>query len=312
MKRKVGISAVIPNWNGKELLKSNLPSLIEALDYHGGDCEIIVVDDASTDGSPQFITNTYPLVRLVTLQRRHGFSGAVNSGVNVARYDMLLLLNSDIRVQKDFLSPLLTYFDDDRTFAVSNKAMKDENAALTRPHYMEFRYGFMREVYMAKSKENEPSYAFGASGGHALFDRKKFLQLGGFDEIYSPFYYEDADLSYRAWKRGYRVYYEPNSIVYHEHQGTIGKSFSKRYISFIFNRNKLIFLWKNLTDSKIIFQHCLSIPAYLLWNLRKNPFIFLSFFAALVKLPAVLSARKSEKVFIRYGDREVLNFIRAE
>ena len=184
---------------------------------------------------------------------------------------------------------------------------EDENATLTRPHYMEFRYGFMREVYM--SKENEPSYAFGASGGHALFDRKKFLQLGGFDEIYSPFYYEDADLSYRAWKRGYRVYYEPNSIVYHEHQATIGKSFSKRYIAFIFNRNRFIFLWKNLTDSKLIFQHCLFIPVYLLYRSFKNPFIFLSFLAALVKLPSVFIARKKEKAFIRYGDREVLEFI---
>lgn len=310
MKQKDGISAVIPNWNGKELLQRNLPFLFEALNYHGGDYEIIVVDDASTDGSPQFITNTYPIVKLVTLKRRHGFSGAVNSGVMQATYDMLLLLNSDIRVPKDFLSPLLSYLHDEKTFAVANKAMADENTVLTRPHYMEFRYGFMREVYMAK--ENEPSYAFGASGGHALFDKKKFLQLGGFDEIYSPFYYEDADLSYRAWKRGYRVYYEPNSIVYHEHQATIGRSFSKRYIAFIFNRNRFIFLWKNLTDSKLIFQHCLFIPVYLLYRSFKNPFIFLSFLAALVKLPSVFIARKKEKAFIRYGDREVLEFIGAK
>ena len=310
MKQKDGISAVIPNWNGKELLQRNLPSLVEALDYNGGDYEIVVVDDASTDGSPQFIRDAYPFVRLVRLERRLGFSGAVNSGVKQAKYDMLLLLNSDIRVPRDFLSPLLSYFHDEKTFAVSNKAMEDENTVLTRPHYMEFRYGFMREAYT--STENEPTYAFGASGGHALFDRKKFLQLGGFDEIYSPFYYEDADLSYRAWKRGYRVYYEPNSIVYHEHQATIGKSFSKRYIAFIFNRNRLIFLWKNLTDSKLIFQHCLFIPAYLLYHSFKNPFIFLSFLAALLKLPSVFAARKKEKVFIRYGDREVLNFIRTE
>ena len=307
MKTKVGITVVIPNWNGKELLKRNIPSLIEALDYHGGNYEIIVVDDASTDGSPQFISNTYPFVRLLTLERRHGFSGAVNSGVNVARYDILLLLNSDIRVQKNFLSPLLSYFDDETTFAVSNKAMKDDNAALTRPHYMEFKYGFMREVYLPK--QNDPAYAFGASGGHGLFDRKKFLQLGGFDEIYSPFYYEDADLSYRAWKRGYRVYYEPSSIVYHEHQATISKSFSRRYISFIFNRNRFLFLWKNLTDSKLILQHCLVVIPYLFWNLFKNPVIFLSFIAAFVKLPLLLTIRKKEKSFIRYGDREVLQFI---
>ena len=244
------------------------------------------------------------------LECRRGFSGAVNSGVKQTKYNILLLLNSDIRVPKDFLSPLLNYFHDEKTFAVSNKAMEDENTVLTRPHYMEFRHGFMSEAYM--SAENEPSYAFGASGGHGLFDREKFLRLGGFDPIYSPFYYEDADLSYRAWKRGYRVYYEPNSIVYHEHQATIGKFFSKKYITFIFNRNRFIFLWKNLTDSQLILQHCLFLPAYLLWNLFKNPLIFLSLFAALLKLRAIFTSRKKEKVFIRYGDREVLNFMRVE
>ena len=310
MRNKIGISVVIPNWNGRELLKRNLSPLIEAMDYYGGEYEIIVVDDGSVDGSPQFIRDTFPCIRVIRLERNRGFPVAVNRGVEGAKHDMVFLLNSDIRVERNFLSPLLSYFDEERTFAVSNKTMKNENTVLTQAHIMEFRYGFLREAF--RKEQNEPSFAFGASGGHGLFDRKKFVELGGFDEIYSPFYYEDADLSYRAWKRGYWVYYEPRSIVYHAHQATIGKAFSKRYINFVFNRNRLIFLWKNLTDSDFLLQHFLFLPFFLLWNSIRNPAVFLSFLTALKKVPTILRARRREKASIRYGDKEVLRLIREE
>lgn len=310
MRKKIGISVVIPNWNGKKLLERNLPPLIEAMDYYGGEYEIIVVDDASIDGSAQFIRNTYPSIRVIRLERNRGFPVAVNRGVRAAKHDMVFLLNSDIKVEKNFLLPLLSYFDEERAFAVSNRTMKNENTVLTRPHIMEFKHGFLREVFTAE--QNEPSFAFGASGGHGLFDRKKFMQLGGFDETYSPFYYEDADLSYRAWKRGYRVYYEPRSIVYHAHQATIGKAFGKGYISFVFNRNRLIFLWKNLTDSDLLLQHFLFLPFHLLLNSIRNPLLFLSFLSALMKAPTILKARRREKAFIRYGDKDVLKLLREE
>ena len=308
MKKKIGISVIIPNWNGKELLRKNLPFLIEATDYYDGEYEIIVVDDASSDGSSQFIRDTYPSIRVIILGQNSGFSVAVNRGVSAAIYDMVLLLNSDIRVEKNFLSTLLGYFDDDRTFAVSNKTMKDKDTVLTRPYILEFKYGLLREKYTRE--ENKPSFAFGASGGHGLFDKKKFIKLGGFDEIYTPFYYEDADLSYRAWKRDYQVYYEPRSYVYHHHQATIGKAFNKGYISFIFNRNRLIFLWKNLTDFDLLLQHFLFLPLHLVWNSIRNPRFFLSFLSALMKIPMIIKSRRKEKTFIQRGDKEVLKLIR--
>jgi GT2 family glycosyltransferase len=308
MKKRIGISVIIPNWNGRELLRKNLPFLIEAMDYYGGEYEIIVVDDASTDGSFRFIKETYPWMRIVRLEQNRGFSVAVNRGVYAAEYNMVLLLNSDIRVKRNFLSPLLGYFDDDRTFAVTNRTMKDENTVLSRASIPEFKYGFLREVYT--QDENKPSFAFGASGGHGLFDREKFIQLGGFDDVYTPFYYEDADLSYRAWKRGYRVYYEPRSCVYHHHQATIGKAFSKGYINFVFNRNRLIFLWKNLTDVDLLIQNFLFLPLNLLLNSIKNPRFFLSFLAALLKAPMIIKSRRKEKAFIQHGDKEILKLIK--
>lgn len=308
MRKRIGISVIIPNWNGKELLRKNLPSLIKAMDHYGGEYEIIVVDDASTDGSSRFIRDTYPSIRIIRLEKNSGFSVAVNSGVEAAQHKIVLLLNSDIKVERNFLSPLLDYFDDDRTFAVSNRTMKDENTVLSRATIPEFKYGFLREVYTRE--ENKPSLALGASGGHGLFHREKFIQLGGFDEVYTPFYYEDADLSYRAWKRGYRVYYEPRSYVYHYHQATIGKAFNKGYINFVFNRNRLIFLWKNLTDFDLLLQHFLFLPFHIVWNSIRNPLFFLSFLAALMKAPVIIKLRRRKRAFIQYGDKEVLKLIK--
>lgn len=202
----------------------------------------------------------------------------------------------------------MDYFDDDRTFAVSNRAMKDESTAFTKPHTLKLKFGFFKEVYA--TKEMVPSFAFGASGGHALFDREKFIQLGGFDELFSPFYYEDADLSYRAWKRGYRVYYEPESIVYHEHQATIGNSFSKSYIDFVLKRNRLIFMWKNLSDFVFLVKHLIFLPIYLVLNALRNPIILLSFMAALVKLPLIFRARREEKKYIFHRDKDIQDIFR--
>ncbi len=308
MRKEIGISVLIPNWNGKKLLERNLPPLIEAMDYYGGKYEIIVVDDASVDGSAQFIRDTFPSIRVIRLERNRGFPIAANRGVGATIHDLVLLLNSDIRVERNFLLPLLSYFDEERTLAVSNRTMKNKNTVLTRAHTMEFRCGFLREAF--RKEQNEPSLAFGASGGHGLFDRKKFVELGGFDEIYSPFYHENMDLSYHAWKKGFRMYYEPQSIVHHAYQATIGKAFCKRYIKFIFDRNRLIFTWKNLMDSDLLLQHFLFLPFYLLRNSIRNPLVFLSFLAALRKVPTILRARRREEASIRHGDKEVLKLIR--
>ena len=94
-------SVVIPNWNGKDLLAKYLPSVIQAL--AGNPCnEIVVVDDASTDGSADFLRAQFPQVHVVALPRNHGFGGCSNAGFQAARNDVVVLLNSDMRVDTGF------------------------------------------------------------------------------------------------------------------------------------------------------------------------------------------------------------------
>ena len=96
---------------------------------------------------------------------------------------------------------------------------------------------------------------FYGGGGSCAFDRRKFLELGGFDELLAPFYLEDTDLGYLAWKRGWQVLYQPRSVVYHEHRGTIGKRFSEAQIQAVLKKNYLLFCWKNIHDWRMLASH---------------------------------------------------------
>src|SRR5579864_8906020 len=200
---KGAVSVVIPNWNGKELLEKYLPSVIEAL-AGNPDNEIIVVDNGSTDGSAEFLRTAYPSVRVLALPVNLGFGGGSNEGFREARNDIVVLLNSDMRVARDFLAPLLEAFRDTGVFAVScqiffsdpNKVR--EETGLTQGWWED---GGLRVRHRADPSIQEAFPCFYGGGGSCAFDRRKFLELGGFDELLRPFYLEDTDLGYEAWKR---------------------------------------------------------------------------------------------------------------
>src|SRR5690242_1756483 len=111
-------SVVIPNWNGRDLLEKYLPSVVAALAGNPAN-EIIVVDNASEDGSAEFLARHFPGVRVVRSDKNLGFGGGSNLGFKEAKNDIVVLLNSDMRVEPDFLAPLLQPFNDPLTFSVS-------------------------------------------------------------------------------------------------------------------------------------------------------------------------------------------------
>ena len=111
-------SAVIPNWNGKDLLEKYLPSVVEAFAGNPAN-EIIVVDNGSTDGSAEYVRAAFPQVKLIALEKNLGFGGGSNAGFRAARNRIVVLLNSDMRVAPDFLAPLLDGFREPGIFSVS-------------------------------------------------------------------------------------------------------------------------------------------------------------------------------------------------
>ena len=241
---------VIPNWNGRDLLEKYLPSVIAAAGRVAGS-EVIVVDNGSTDGSAAFIRERFPQVRVVALENNLGFGGGSNAGFRAARHDVVVLLNSDMRVEPVFLRPLLDGFTDERVFSVSCQIFfSDRDKIREETGLTEFwcERGSLRVRHRTEPDIRELYPCAYGGGGSCAFDRRKFLDLGGFDEVLAPFYLEDTDLGYMAWKRGWKNLYQPASVVFHEHRGTIGRRFSEAYIQGVLKKNFLLFAWKNVHD----------------------------------------------------------------
>ncbi len=253
-------SVVIPNWNGRDLLEKYIPSILTALEGNSAN-ELIVVDNASEDGSAEFLRRQFPQVRVIALDRNHGFGAGSNRGFAAARNDIVVLLNSDMRVAPDFLAPLLKGFHDDQVFAVScqiffsDPLKKREETGLTQGWWDNGRLGVRHRI---DDRIADLYPCFYGGGGSCAFDRHKFLELGGFDHLLAPFYLEDTDLGYMAWKRGWKVYYQPLSHVWHEHRGTIGKKFSQDYIQAVLHKNFLLFAWKNIHRPAWLLRHFLQ------------------------------------------------------
>jgi GT2 family glycosyltransferase/glycosyltransferase involved in cell wall biosynthesis len=250
-------SAVIPNWNGRDLLARYLPSVVEAL-ARNPENEIIIVDNGSSDGSADFVRQNFPGVQVLALDRNLGFGGGSNAGFRAAKNDIVVLLNSDMRAAPDFLRPLLEGFHDARVFAVScqiffsDPARRREETGLTQGRW---RDGGLKVGHRIDPAITDLFPCFYGGGGSCAFDRRKFLELGGFDELLAPFYLEDTDLGYEAWKRGWKVLYQPRSVVYHEHRGTIGKRFSDAQIQAVLKKNYLLFCWKNIHEWRRLIAH---------------------------------------------------------
>ncbi len=254
-------SVVIPNWNGRELLEKYVLSVQAAL-AGNPENEIIVVDNASTDDSVAFLQERCPEVRVLKLDHNLGFGGGSNAGIRAARNDIVVLLNSDMRVDPGFLQPLLEGFHHPRVFAVSAQIFftdpdkKREETGLTEGLWLNGRL-HVRHIIDERVQTLFP--VFYAGGGSSAYDRKKFLALGGFDPLYEPFYLEDTDLSYLAWKRGWTIHYEPRSIVYHEHRATIGRRFDERFIRSVLKKNYLLFAWKNIYNWRWLLEHFANV-----------------------------------------------------
>jgi len=250
------VSIIIPNWNGADLLHANLPSVLAAKKNFGGKAEVIVVDDGSTDASVTLLQEKFSSVKLVIHHQNEGFGKACWSGAQTAENPVLIFLNSDVEVNPDFILPLANCFDDETIFAASPLIFDERgqlsDVTISIPYFRrgKIRYKSFspRQLLNHTPQLPNPWYTLFPSGGAFAVDRARFLALKGFDDLFNPFYYEDTDLGFRAWRRGWKCIVVPESRVIHYHQGTIASSYKKFKVSAIRKRNRLFYLWKNLTS----------------------------------------------------------------
>ncbi|MCX6724479.1 MAG: glycosyltransferase, partial [Candidatus Shapirobacteria bacterium] len=175
-------SIIIPNWNGEKLLENNLPAV-----FRSGAGQIIVVDNGSEDGSVSLLKNLqvqYPQLKIIFNQKNLGFARAVNQGVKIADGEIVVLLNNDVCPEADFLKPLLKDFQDEKVFAIS---LYEPQASWAKGLWEN---GFINHCLGEKTKTAHLS--FWASGGSGAFRKSIWLELGGMDEIFAPFYWEDT------------------------------------------------------------------------------------------------------------------------
>jgi GT2 family glycosyltransferase len=233
------ISAIVPTLGGRARLERNLPSVAASLAASGEDWEIVVVDDgARLDAAP-------PGARVVTLPESRGYGPAVNAGANAARGDLLLILNDDVRMEPHAVRTLRPCLSDG-VFAVVPAVLspfaKCGDEAGKRG---EFRGGWLM-LLEAPSKMTHPTlYAVGCC---LLCPRASFLDFGGFDELYAPFFWEDVELSYRAWRRGLRVLHVPAAVCHHEGSATLAEAHTLATRERVGFRNRVLFHLRNLND----------------------------------------------------------------
>jgi O-antigen biosynthesis protein len=261
------ISVVIPTYKNKvmflEYFNRNRRFLKGA--------EIIIVNDNPLDSLGTDIPANKNIV-LIENKKNSGFAKSINIGVRAAKNRIVMLLNSDVLLKDDTYKIAMEDLDKDRSLFAVSFAQQEKSGRIVGRNRIDWKKGLF---YHHGSNSAIGGQTAWAEGGACLIDRDKFLKLDGFDSLYSPFYWEDIDLSYRAWKSGYKIIFNSLIIVEHHHETTIGKYFPEKFIKTTAFRNQFLFIWKNIADRKLITNHLLFLPLNIVYYFFKKEGCFL-------------------------------------
>lgn len=244
------ISVIVLNFNGKNHLETCFTSLAR-MDYPADKLELMLVDNASADGSAAYVREQFPQVRVVENADNLGFAAGNNVGAQAATGEYIAFLNNDTRVAPDWLRKLVEpcLQDEDAVCAASKMLGWDGKKADFVRSTMNFHgFAFQPEHGLLDLAHAQRELIF-PCGGAMLIRRDVFLELGGFDEDYF-IYFEDMDLGWRLWLSGYRVVFAPEAIAYHRLHATMD-AFSAFRKWVLFERNALVTLIKNYDDDNL-------------------------------------------------------------
>jgi GT2 family glycosyltransferase len=240
MDLRKSVSIIIPNYNGRALLEKYLPHTLDAIKTSGTKYEVIIVDDCSTDDSVEFLTTEYPQLTLIVNPENKGFSYSCNCGIDAAQFELIFLLNSDVKLTPDYFEHQWKYFTRWDTFGVMGRIidMDGDNIqdAARVPKFNGLK--LKTDYFYYTDNEKERPLTFYLSGANALIDAAKLKQIGGFYEIFSPFYCEDNELSLRAWKLNWKCYYEHHSVCRHLLSATTKKYKTPAWVKSVYFRNR--------------------------------------------------------------------------
>ena len=309
-------SVIIVNLNGREHLEACLNSLFRQT-Y--SDCDVVLVDNGSTDGSIEFVKTRFPKVNVLQLGRNTGFAYATNRGIEQTASSFVALLNNDIEVDQRWLEKLVSILRGSpeagavacKMLNFSNRSVIDAAGdALTRAAMAEAR----GHGHPDRGQYDQADYIFGPCAGAAVYKREVFDQNGLFDESFFAFY-EDIDLDFRMQSSGWKVLYEPSALCYHKRGATVRKM--QRMAVMLHVRNNIFYVVKNIPGRTIVrrFPAILAsrLKVWLAYVRNGNVTGVLRGIAeAVLKMPEMLSKRKAlkarRKVSVVYIE-SLMNFV---
>ena len=251
------IAVVILNWNGKEMMRRFLPSVVN---YSVGAAEVIVADNGSTDGSLEMLAAEFPTVRRLPLAKNYGFAQGYNEALRGLEADYYLLLNSDVEVTPDWLAPMLNYMEEHPETAAcqpkllcEGKRTEFEYAGACGGYIDRYGYPFCRGrvfgvVETDKGQYDSIAQIFWATGAALMIRRADWEAVGGLDGRFFA-HMEEIDLCWRLRARGRGIVCVPQSTVYHVGGGTLAQHHPRK--TFLNFRNNLLLLYKNLPDREL-------------------------------------------------------------
>jgi GT2 family glycosyltransferase len=293
------ISVVIPHYKEKDKLytnlKHNLPFLKE--------CEVVVVNDYPEIPLKKEMASLFPEVTVIENEKNVGFAGAVSNGIAHTKNKYVFLLNNDVVLHDESFKQALSHFKKDNTlFAVSFRQIEKDKSSVGHNKIF-WKNGFFQHT---KTNANISGINGWAEGGSMLFDKEKYDAINGFDTLYSPFYWEDIDLSYRAWRAGYTILFDSSVTVQHHHTSTISTYFNSSHIKAISYRNQFITIWKNISDNKMIGEHLIYLLKNLITRLvKREKEFYMGFWMAAQLAQKIMEKRDIQKKMWKKTDREI-------
>ncbi len=295
----MNISVVIPVYKKHEMLMRHLRHNMPYLKGY----EIIIVDDASDENISERVHTEFPEIKVLVNQRNMGFAPTVNRGIDEAKGDYILLLNSDVKLISPFNPTDFEMFQKDPTLFAISFMQKERDGKYVGKNRMFFSDGFPSH---SKSSNLDEGINGWAEGGSSIIRTDYLRDLGGLLNIYAPFYWEDNDLSYRAYSRGLHVLFSPKIIVEHHHESTVGSFYTKEQVTRIAYRNQFIFTWINITESTLFLAHLLRLPMHVAKALFRHNTQFLGgLIDALTRIGLVYRHRKQKRIHQKITDSQI-------
>lgn len=302
----MSVAVVILNWNGRDMLAKYLPSVVEFSSLP--EVEIVVADNGSTDDSLDYLSEKFPMVRQIILPENYGFAEGYNRALRQIDADYFVLLNSDVEVTANWLSPLYNYLEAHEEVTACQPKIR----SVVNPEYFEhagaaggfldkYAYPFCRGRIFSEVEKDEGQYdtvkeVFWATGACLFIRAKDYFDAGGLDGTFFA-HMEEIDLCWRLRSRGKQIVCHPGSVVYHYGGGTLNvDSPRKTFLNF---RNNLLMIYKNQSEKtlfKILFvRFFLDLLAAMMFLVKMDWENFKSVLKAIVEFYCIKAKYKAKR-----------------